>query len=56
MGAGFLSLEEAARVAGHARWLEDRLFAATGAWVGVEDEAAAKSLFSAHSLRLAWHA
>lgn len=55
-GAGFLTLEEAARVAGHARWVEDRLFATVGEWVAVEDDPAAKSLFSAHSLRHAWHA
>jgi hypothetical protein len=52
----FLTLEEAARVAGHARWLEDRLFAVAGEWVGAEADAAAKAVFSAHSLRHAWHA
>ena len=51
-----LTLEEAARVAGHARWLEDRLFSAVGEWVAVEDDPAAKALFSAHSVRHAWHA
>ena len=51
-----LTLEEAARVAGHARWLEDRLFAAVGGWAAVEDDLAAKALFAAHSLRHAWHA
>jgi hypothetical protein len=54
--AGVLTLEEAARVAGHARWLEDRLFSVTGAWMAGEDDPAAKALFSAHSLRHAWHA
>jgi hypothetical protein len=54
--AALLTLEEAARVAGHARWLEDRLFATVGEWVAVEDDPAAKALFSAHSLRHAWHA
>ena len=56
VAAGFLTLEEAARVAGHARWLEDRLFAVTGGWVAVENDPAAKALFSAQSLRHAWHA
>ncbi len=56
MAAPFLSLEEAARVAGHARWLEDRLFSILGAWVGVEPDPAAKALFAAHSRRHAWHA
>ena len=51
-----LTLEEAARVAGHARWLEERLFSVVGAWVAVEEDRAAKALFSAHSLRHAWHA
>ena len=49
-------MEEAARVAGHARWLEDRLFSVLGGWVAVEADAAAKAAFSAHSLRHAWHA
>jgi hypothetical protein len=52
----FLTLEEAARVAGHARWLEDRLFSVAGEWVATEEDPAAKALFSAHSLRHAWHA
>ncbi|HYX44839.1 MAG TPA: hypothetical protein VE760_07335 [Acidimicrobiales bacterium] len=56
MDGAFLTLEEAARVAGHARWLEDRLFSVTGEWVAVEDDPAAKAVFSAHSLRHAWHA
>ncbi len=43
-------------MAGHARWLEDRLFSVVGEWVAVEDDPAAKALFSAHSLRHAWHA
>jgi hypothetical protein len=55
-GTRVLTLEEAARVAGHARWVEDRLFSVTGEWVAVEDDPAAKALFSAHSLRHAWHA
>jgi hypothetical protein len=51
-----LSLEEAARVAGHARWLETRLFEVLGGWVATEPDPASKALFSAHSLRHAWHA
>jgi hypothetical protein len=52
----FLTLEEAARLAGHARWLETRLFEVLGGWVASEPDPAAKALFSAHSLRHAWHA
>ena len=51
-----LTLEEAAQVAGRARWLEDRLFSVVGGWVVVEDDPPAKALFAAHSLRHAWHA
>ncbi len=54
--SALLTLEDAARVAGHARWLEDRLFSVTGGWVAVEGDPVAKALFSAHSLRHAWHA
>ena len=55
MDGSFLTLEEAARVAGHARWLEERLFEVVGGWAAVETDAAAKAVFSAHSLRHAWH-
>ena len=56
MASALLTLEQAARVAGHARWLEDRLFSVVGEWVAVEEDPAAKALFAAHSLRHAWHA
>lgn len=56
MDRAFLTLEDAARVAGHARWLEDRLFAVVGEWVAAEDDPEAKALFAAHALRHAWHA
>ncbi len=46
-----LGLEEAARVAGHARWLETRLFEVLGSWVAAETDATAKVLWSTHSLR-----
>ncbi|HEX3393723.1 MAG TPA: hypothetical protein VHS52_04275 [Acidimicrobiales bacterium] len=49
--AAVLTLEESARVAGHARWLETRLFEVMGSWVRVEPDAAAKVLWSAHSRR-----
>ena len=55
-GTQVLTLEEAARVAGHARWLEDRLFTVVGEWVAVEEDPAAKAVFASHSLRHAWHA
>jgi len=50
-GSEALSLEESARVAGHARWLETRLFEVLGSWVAAEPDAAAKVLWSTHSLR-----
>ncbi len=50
-GSEALSLEESARVAGHARWLETRLFEVIGSWVPIEPDAAAKVLWSTHSLR-----
>jgi hypothetical protein len=46
-----LTLEDSARVAGHARWLETRLFEVLGSWVTVEADAAAKVLWSTHSRR-----
>jgi len=52
----FLPLEEAAKVAGHARWLETRLFEVLGSWVAIESDAAAKVLWSTLSLRHAGHA
>ncbi len=50
-GSDALTLEESARVAGHARWLERRLFEVLGSWVAAENDAAAKVLWSTHSLR-----
>ncbi len=50
-GSDALTLEESARVAGHARWLETRLFEVLGSWVAAEPDAAAKVLWSTHSLR-----
>ncbi len=50
-GREALTLEEVARVAGHGRWLETRLFEVIGSWVAVEPDAAAKVLWSTHSLR-----
>lgn len=46
-----LTLEESARVAGHARWTETRLFEVMGSWVTVEPDATAKVLWSTHSRR-----
>ena len=43
-------------MAGHARWLETRLFEVMGAWVAVEPDPEVKAVFAAHSLRHAWHA
>ncbi|HEV3401021.1 MAG TPA: hypothetical protein VG078_04285 [Acidimicrobiales bacterium] len=43
-------------MAGHARWLETRLFEVLGAWVAVEADPEVKALLAAHSLRHAWHA
>jgi len=59
-GSDALTLEESARVAGHARWLETRLFEVLGSWVAAEPDATAKVLWSTHSLRPAagaevWH-
>ena len=54
--APLLTLEDAARVAGHCRWLEARLFEVLGAWVTAEDDAEVKAMLAAHSLRHAWHA
>jgi len=59
-GSEMLPLEESARVAGHARWLETRLFEVMGSWVAAETDPAAKVLWSTHSLRHAtaaqvWH-
>jgi len=51
-----LSLEQSARIAGHARWLETRLFEVLGSWVAVEPDAAVKALWSTLSLRHAAHA
>lgn len=54
--ARLLTLEDAARVAGHCRWLEARLFEVVGAWVAAEPDAEVKAALAAHSLRHAWHA
>ncbi len=59
-GSDALSLEESARVAGHARWLETHLFEVLGSWVTAEPDPAAKVLWSTHSRRHAtaaevWH-
>lgn len=54
--APFLPLEEAAKVAGHCRWLENRLFVVLGSWVAAEPDAAVKALWSTSSLRHAAHA
>ena len=51
-----LTLEQSAAVAGHARWLETRLFEVLGSWVAVEADAAVKVLWSTLSLRHAAHA
>jgi len=60
IGSDALTLEEAALFAGHARWLETRLFEVLGSWVAAEPDATAKVLWSTHSLRHAagaevWH-
>jgi len=52
----FLSLEESARVAGHARWAEARLFEALGAWVQAEPDPAAKVLWAMQSAMHGHHA
>ncbi len=51
-----LTLEQSAAVAGHARWLETRLFEVLGSWVAVEPDAAVKVLWSTLSRRHAAHA
>jgi hypothetical protein len=55
-GSEVLTLEQSAAVAGHARWLETRLFEVLGGWVTVEADAAVKVLWSTLSLRHAAHA
>ncbi|MDQ6798248.1 MAG: hypothetical protein M3011_09585 [Actinomycetota bacterium] len=50
-GSEAISLEESARLAGHARWLETQLFEVLGSWVATECDARAKVLWSTHSLR-----
>lgn len=52
----FLTLEESARVAGHARWVETRLFEVLGSWVHAEHDAAVKTLWAVRSRRHADHA
>ena len=51
-----LTLEQSAAVAGHARWLETRLFQVLGSWVAIEADAAAKVLWSTLSRGHAAHA
>jgi hypothetical protein len=51
-----LTLEVAARVAGHARWLETRLFEVLGQWVQSEPDAATKIFWATRSRRHAEHA
>lgn len=50
------TLHEAARRAGHLRWIEMRLFEALGRWVATVPEVEAKLLLGAHSFHHAWHA
>ncbi|MDQ4131757.1 MAG: hypothetical protein M3179_00785 [Actinomycetota bacterium] len=52
----FLGFEQAARLAGHCRWFEMRLFEVLGGWAEAEDDPRAKLLLRAHSFRHAWHA
>ncbi|MFN2607737.1 MAG: hypothetical protein ABR511_07550 [Acidimicrobiales bacterium] len=47
---------EAARVAGHARWLEGRLFEVVGGWVQAEPHPRAKAFWAVRSRRHADHA
>ena len=53
--APLLTLEAAARVAGHSRWLETRLFEVVGAWVVGERDPEVKAALAAQSRRHAWH-
>lgn len=56
MPAPFLTLEHAATVAGHARWLETRLFEVVGKWAEVEPDPGVKAMLASQSLHHAWHA
>ncbi|MGI9034043.1 MAG: hypothetical protein ACR2HY_10290 [Acidimicrobiales bacterium] len=52
----FVTLEDSARLAGHARWVETRLFAVLGAWVQAEPDPAAKIFWATRSRRHGNHA
>jgi len=56
MSAPLLTLRDAARVAGHSRWLEMRLFEVVGEWVAAESDPAVKAMLARQSLHHAWHA
>jgi hypothetical protein len=50
-----LTLQESARIIGHYRWVEMRLFEILGAWVPEVPEVEAKLVVAAHSPHHAWH-
>jgi hypothetical protein len=50
-----LTLQQSARIIGHYRWVEMRLFEILGAWVPDVPELEAKLVVAAHAPHHAWH-
>jgi hypothetical protein len=51
-----LTIDESARLLGHLRWLEERLFEVLGGWVRTTADPDTKLLLARHSAHHAWHA
>jgi hypothetical protein len=56
MASPGLTIDDTARLLGHATWLERRLFEVFGSWVPSTPEPALKLALARHSRHHAWHA